>query len=283
MSAEAIRPGYARALPRGASKLAAAKEAGLPAGAVSAALFLVSALALIVFLATGGRGEALAATAAAAGRTDLASLGFQVKSIHLQGASPAAQKQIIAAAGLRSGGPILDEDLAAIRSRVEQVPWVASARVIRLLPDTLVVAVNQRPLMAVWQHDGQSVVVGDNGAVMPDVPAAALQTLPLVVGDGANTAAAAILPQIASRPRLGQHVSALVRVDDRRWNLVLNDGGVVMLPARDEARALRRLDALDHDVRILDLGLARIDLRDPEMVIVRPRGTAAPALAGGGV
>jgi cell division protein FtsQ len=75
----------------------------------------------------------------------------------------------------------------------------------------------------------------------------------------------------------------MVRVDDRRWDLRLKDGGVIMLPPEDEGAALKRLDDLDRTAKILDLGLARIDLRDPEMVVVRPRETAAPALAGGGV
>ena len=51
----------------------------------------------------------------------------------------------------------------------------------------------------------------------------------------------------------------------------MKDGGVIQLPADDEAAALIRLDQLDQQSRILDLGFARIDLRDPDMVAVRPR------------
>ena len=137
--------------------------------------------------------------------------------------------------------------------------------------------------MAVWQHGGRSAVVADNGAIMPQVDPAGFGALPLIVGAGANLTAAPLLALVASRPRLAQRVSALVRVDDRRWDLRLNDGGVVQLPADDEGGALRRLDDLDRQAKILDLGLARIDLRDPEMVVVRPREAAAPVLAGGGV
>jgi cell division protein FtsQ len=286
MTAEAIRPAFARSRPRAGSsvsKLAAAKEAGLPAGVASFAFCLAAALLVVVLLATGGRGEALSRYAQAATKSDLATIGFRVDNIHLQGASQIAQRQIIAAANLHTGTPILDVDLAAMRGRVRQVPWVADARVIRLLPDTLVIAVVQRPLMAVWEHDGRTVLVADNGAPAPDVSPAKFQTLPLIVGDGANMAAAEILPMVNGRPRLVQHLNALVRVDDRRWNLNMKDGGVIMLPAQDEAGALARLDSLDRTAKILDLGFERIDLRDPEMVLVRPRPAAAtPALAGGG-
>jgi cell division protein FtsQ len=281
MTAEALRPAYSRGRVRGVSKLAAARQAGLPAGLASAAVLLAAALISVVVLATGGRGQELLATGDAAARTDLASLGFRVDAIHLQGATAAARKQIIAAADLHTGAPILSVDLAALRDRVRQVGWVSDARVFRMLPGTLVIAVDQRPLMAVWQHEGHFVVVADNGTPMPDVSPGRFGELPLIVGNGANEAAAAILPLIAARPRLAARTTSLVRVDGRRWNLALKDGGVVMLPAVGEATALARLDGLDRTSRILDLGFSRVDLRDPEMVVVRPR--AGPALAGGGV
>jgi len=281
MTAEALRPAYSRGRVRGVSKLAAARQAGLPSGVASATVLMAAALIAVVVLATGNRGETLLSSAQDAARTDLASLGFRVDTIHLQGANASARKQIIAAVNLHTGAPILSVDLAALRDRVRQVGWVSDARVFRMLPSTLVIAVDQRPLMAVWQHGGRFVVVADNGTPMPDVSPARFGELPLIVGDGANEAAAAILPMINARPRLAAHTASLVRVDDRRWNLVQKDGGVIMLPAEGEAAALARLDDLDRKARILDLGFARVDLRDPEMVVVRPR--AGPALAGGGV
>jgi cell division protein FtsQ len=282
MSAEAARPGV-RIRARGVSKLAAAKHAGPPAGLASAAVLLAATLISVVVLATGGRGQALVENARAAARSDLATLGFRVGVVHLQGASPAAQTEILAAAAVKPGSPILDLNLAAVRDRVERVGWVDRARVVRLFPDTVVIAVTQRPLLAVWEHAGRTAVVANNGAVVNEVDPAHFAALPLVVGDGANLAAAGVLPLIAARPRLAAHVDALLRVDDRRWSIRLKDGGTILLPADDEAGALKRLDDLDRTAKILDLGLARIDLRDPDMVVVRPREAAAPALAGGGV
>jgi len=191
MTAEALRPAYSRGRVRGVSKLAAARQAGLPAGLASAAVLLAAALIAVVTLATGGRGERLIETGQAAARTDLASLGFRVDTIHLQGATAAARKQIIAAANLQTGAPILSVDLAALRDRVRQVGWVSDARVFRMLPGTLVIAVDQRPLMAVWQHAGQFVVVADNGTPMPDVAPGKFGELPLIIGDGRHDAAAA--------------------------------------------------------------------------------------------
>ncbi len=72
-----------------------------------------------------------------------------------------------------------------------------------------------------------------------------------------------------------QRLEALVRVDDRRWDLRLKDGGLIQLPAEGEDSALIRLDEMDQKARILDLGFSRIDLRDPETVAVRPNESSA--------
>jgi cell division protein FtsQ len=278
------------------SKLRAAQAVGLRAPVAGAAAGLVALLVLAAGLATGGRGEEVLAIGRAGGAAvagglaaappllagGVEGLGLRVEQVHLQGASPAAQAEILAAAGVRPGQSLTALDLAAVRARVEQVGWVAHARVMRLWPDTVLIAVDQRPLVALWEHAGKVAVIASNGAIVDSVDPAHFKTLPLVVGDGANTAAADILPSLSRRPRLWARLGALVRVDGRRWDLRLAGGGVVLLPESEEEAALQRLDRLDRRIGILGLGLARIDLRDPAMVIVRPKGASAPAAASGG-
>ena len=46
------------------------------------------------------------------------------------------------------------------------------------------------------------------------------------------------------------HLEALVRVDDRRWDLRLKDGALIQLPAVDQEAALIRLEQLDQRTRI---------------------------------
>ncbi len=232
---------------------------------------LILAAGLVAGLATGGRGGQLVSGAKAAVNSRFATLGFRLTTVHLQGASPTARADIVRAAALKPGTPIFAIDLAAVRARVESVAWVKTARVIRLFPGTLVIAVEQRPLLAVWQHDGHWQVIANDGASVGEADAGRWPALPLVVGVGADKAAAAILPAIENRPSLAARVQALIRVDERRWDLQLRDGGVIQLPADDPTAALARLDALDRESKVLQLGLARIDLRDREMVIVRPR------------
>ncbi len=265
------------------AKLGAARGVGLsPAYALGAA-GAVLVLTLAVALATGDRAERLGqGTESVLGR-QFAALGFKLRAVHVQGASPAATRDILAAAGVYRDQPLLGLDLEGLRQRVEAVGWVKDARVVRLLPDTLVIAVTERRRLAVWQHDGRSFVVDERGEVIPEAQPMDFADLPLVVGEGANRNASAILPRVAARPRLLARVEALVRVDDRRWDLRLKDGSLVQLPAVDEEAALIQLEQLDQRSRILELGFERIDLRDPTMVAVRPRDHGQPGqmVAGG--
>ena len=101
--------------------------------------------------------------------------------------------------------------------------------------------------------------------------------LPLVVGAGGGNHAPEILPTLAQRPKLMAHLEALIRVDDRRWDLRLKDGSLIQLPAVDQDQALMQLEALDLRQHILDLGFERVDLRNPDAMTVRVRPVVAAA------
>lgn len=232
------------------------------------------ALLLVGVLATGARAERIGASVSHGLDSVTAGMGLTLKRVHITGASPEAEPAIQRALGLYSGQPITSLDLDAIRTRVQGVGWVKEARVVRLLPDTLIVEVKEHDRLAVWQEDGQIKVIDNRGQVIDGADARRYPTLPLVVGKGADLAAGEILPLLAQRPRLMGMVDALVRVDERRWDLRLKDGSLIQLPATEQEAALIRLDALDQRERLLDLGFARVDLRTPDEVAVRPAGDA---------
>lgn len=234
------------------------------------------ALALVVTLATGHRAQRLGEAMVGGVDSEFANLGFKLKTVHVTGASATAQADILKATGLYQDQPTLGMDLVDLKARVEGVGWVKSAKVVRLLPDTVMIAVEERPALAVWQHSGRLKVIDAEGRIIREADAARFPHLPLVVGQGADQAAGNILPAVNARPRLRDRLEALVRVDDRRWDLRLKDGSLIQLPAIDEESALIQLDQLDQRQRILDLGFARIDLRDPEMVAIRPRDSVLP-------
>ena len=247
------------------------------APALTGAVLLAGA---VVALGTGGRVHKLQVAAGNAAARALGAAGLRLERVRLEGVSPFAEADVMRAAGVSRDMPLAGLDLDALRARVEGVGWVKSVRIARFYPDTLVISARERPRLAVWQDHGQARLIDADGEVIAEADPARFADLPLVVGEGANAAAAAILPLVASRPRLVERLEALVRVDGRRWDLRLKDGGIIQLPAQGEDAALIQLDQLDGRSRLLELGFARIDLRDPDSVTVRPKGGAdAPAAA----
>jgi cell division protein FtsQ len=236
---------------------------------------LLFGAALVLF--THGRAQAMAQAASRAFDGRLAAMGLRLERVRLDGASAEAAPAIKQALDLRKDEPITALDLAALRRKVEEVGWVRRARITRLLPDTLVVSVEERERLAVWQHNGRTAVIDPDGRPIKEADPGRFTDLPLVVGQGADQAAGRILPLVRQRPRLMARLEALVRVEDRRWDLRLKDGSLIQLPAQGEEAALLQLDQLDQKGRVLDLGFSRVDLRDPEMAAVRPKGDATPA------
>ena len=228
------------------------------------------AMLLAGVLATGARAERIGNSVGNGMDAVTVGMGLKLRRVHVTGASAEATPAIQSVLGLQAGQPITSLDLAALQARVQSVGWVKSARIFRLLPDTLIVEVTEHDRLAVWQAAGHAYVIDASGRVIQGADAGRYPRLPLVVGKGADHAAAEILPLIAQRPRLQSRVEALVRVDERRWDLRLKDGSLIQLPALDQDAALIQLDALDQRERLLDLGFARVDLRTPEEVAVRP-------------
>jgi len=235
-------------------------------------------------LATGNRGEHIAQAVGRGVDRQFGHAGFALGSVQVQGASPMATADIVRAAQVYKDQPLLGLDLQEVRRRVEGVGWVKQASIVRLLPDTLVISVKERRQLAVWQHAGKSLVIDEHGKPIPEADPARFASLPLVVGAGGADHAGEILPVLAQRPKLMRRMEALIRVDDRRWDLRLKDGSLIQLPAFGEEDALAQLEQLDLRSRILDTGFDRIDLRNPDVVAVRPRAPAAPGdLAAAGV
>ena len=147
------------------------------------------ALLLVGVLATGARAERIGASVSHGIDSLTSGMGLTLKRVHITGASAEAEPAIRQALGLQSGQPITSLKLDAIRDRVQGVGWVKSARVVRLLPDTLIVEVKEHDRLAVWQEAGQIKVIDARGQVIAGADARRYPTLPLVVGKGADTAA----------------------------------------------------------------------------------------------
>jgi cell division protein FtsQ len=198
-----------------------------------------------------------------------ADLNLVVESVQVEGRQRAERQAILKALGVSRGTPILSVDLDAAKARLESVPWVRSASIERLLPDTLFVRITERAPLALWQHGGKFDLVDQDGNIIVNADIGDYPFLPQVVGVGAPAAAPDLLRVLASEPALQAHVTASVRVGDRRWNIELDNGIEVALPETNAEAAWHHLAALDHSDKLLSRSVQLIDMRLPDRVVLR--------------
>ncbi|MBI4184764.1 MAG: FtsQ-type POTRA domain-containing protein [Proteobacteria bacterium] len=256
----AIRPAEARVLwrraRRGAELTLLAALIALPTAAFESGL-----------LARAG-GEAWR-TALALG----AESGLKVSEIVIEGRERMPLTELAGALGVGWGESILAFDPRAARERIEALSWVREAEVSRWFPGTVRLRIVERVPFALWQHQGRFAVIDREGAVILDDAGgpgalAPYAGLPLVVGEGAATAAADALALVAAFPSLAPRVSAMVRVGDRRWNLRFDTGVDVLLPEEDARGALARLAGLEARHGLLERRIDRVDMRLPDRLVV---------------
>ncbi len=195
--------------------------------------------------------------------TVVADAGFGISEIHLAGNSRVPPETILAALGMNPGESIFAAKLAAARSRIMALDWIASADVVRRYPDSIFVTIVEKRPFALWQSPKGVAVVERAGGVITTLGVEKFARLPKLVGAGAPEAAADLIDTVMAHRAVAARVAAYEYVSQRRWNLILNDGVVVKLP---ETGWRKELDALEHlivDAGILERDVTEIDLRSP--------------------
>lgn len=196
-------------------------------------------------------------------------LGFRVEEILVVGRNETTHKELLAAVRLVRGAPILAFDLQAAKKRLEALPWVKTASVGRMLPDTVMLNVEERRPLALWQHKGVFALIDTDGEVIMRENLDRFSDLLVVVGGDAPLHAAKLLEVLATEPELMDRVKAAVRVGGRRWNLRLKNDIDVRLPEENAAKAWSRLAEYEKTHRVLERDVQILDLRLPDRLIVR--------------
>ena len=208
-----------------------------------------------------------------------AASGFDVRRITIMGADKTSEDELLTAMGPVIASSILHFDSYAARARVEDIGWVRSAAVSRLLPNTIHISVREREPAAVWQLSGKLHLIDQDGAVIREIGAYEYSNLPLIVGAGAPGSASNVLKALRGESALWGAASALIRVGDRRWNLRLKSGADVKFPEYGVERAVQDLGKLQAAYGILDRTLEYIDLRDPDRLVYREKGADEATLS----
>jgi cell division protein FtsQ len=222
-------------------------------------------------------GQAMLSALADRAVTASAALGLVVADIEVEGRETTDSATIMRALAAEAGTPILAVSPSRAKQQLESLPWVRSATIERRLPGTLWVHLVERHPLAVWQHGGKQELIDREGAVIPVKDLSRFSRVPTVVGDDAARHAAALIDMLGHDAELAARVTAAIRVDDRRWNLRIDNAIEIMLPEEDPAAAWARLAALERSNSLLKRDIQAVDMRLPDRVVLRVNGVAGGA------
>jgi cell division protein FtsQ len=192
------------------------------------------------------------------------------RNIAVRGARGAVAAQVISAAGIAHGTPLVRLDTGSIARRVEQIPVVRTAEVSTSFPSTVTITVVERRAVGWVRASGHDELVDSTGMRYRTVAKrpAHLPLLVLPADSGAATTAAVAAVAAALPARMLPRITSVQALDQQAITLVLRGDRVVHWGSAAQSVAKARvLPVLLHQVH--RHGGTQIDVSDPSQPFVR--------------
>ncbi len=211
----------------------------------------------------------------------LATPRFAIVSVDVRGASRVPAALILAAAAVQPGTSLFRLDPRAVAARVEAIPEIRRADVVREFPNRVVITVEERrPFTLV--HAGRLHWLDEEGRLLGAAPEAVVPQVPVVSGlsdeelaamrSAPSPKALAAIALIRALLRTGSTLAAEIsEIDMSRKDgplLYTLDGVEVRLGTEDWEERLARLEGVL--ARVAGQGVRAVDLRFRGQVILRP-------------
>ena len=204
---------------------------------------------------------------------------FMVSGMDVVGAEPALADLVVATVPMAFPISSFDIDLEAMRQKVEELDGVRSARVRVGEAGHLKIDITPRIPVALWR-DGDTLHLLDEAGTFAGVVEARTDRidLPLIAGDGAQDHIEEALSLFRDAKPLQERIRGLVRMGERRWDVVLDRDQRILLPAEGAVAALDRVIVLQQASDLLDRDVAVVDMRNADRPTIRVNREAAGAL-----
>ncbi len=241
---------------------------------------------------------------------------FVLSEVEVVGNEVLTEGEVVALSGLEVGSNLLSVSISDVEESVASSPRVERAQALRLLPDRIVVRLDETPPAAfVVAAAGECIEVTDAGLVLPTAERSTLIDLPLITGavgemapagggtaeDGTAIEGATDAPgmrateevlEVLELLRVAREISPLLWMEISEVRIAPGSGLVIYTVADGaeirvgsgalNSQGLNRLWMVLRDVRERGEAVQSIDLRYRDQAVVRLRpGSGRRALAGG--
>lgn len=155
-----------------------------------------------------------------------------------------------------------DLDLPEIRATIAKLPPVKAVGV-RIRPGGLLqIEITPRTPVAIWRSRDGLELIDITGTHVDHLPRRMERPdLLVIAGQGAQPHVKEALNLYRAAAPLGSRLRGIVRMGERRWDIVLDRNQRILLPEQGAVEALERVIALDGAQDILARDVERVDLR----------------------
>ena len=208
--------------------------------------------------------------------------GLSLERVVLSGNAYLSDPYILEKANLYPEKPMLSVIPREIGHEVWQSGgWVKNITVKRSFSEGVFIKVEEQKPLAFWQSANSFLTYeGEKLHMLDESAYAALawqefRSLPLIEGEGEEMPKkwAALRETLRIYPKILNRIAIYRWIGKRRWNLILKNGEVVLLPDTDIDQALVFLERLQDRHRIFDRNFERLDVRFKGRLIVKEKAS----------
>lgn len=195
---------------------------------------------------------------------------FMVNLMRIDGISEEVAEDIREVTALDFPISSFELDLEAMREQIEALDAVASADLLVRPGGVLDVVVSERLPAIIWRGPLELELLDNSGHRVQALASRQLRPdLALIAGAGADRAVPEALILLKAAEPVALRLRGILRVGERRWDLILDRNQRILLPENGAADALQRILALNEINDILTRDVRVVDLRDPKRPMLR--------------
>ena len=203
---------------------------------------------------------------------------FLINFIKIKGANQALVNEIRSLTGLDLPISSYDVNLHELQNKIELMNVVKNVD-LYIAENIIYIQVQPREPAIYWLNtnglelldpDGVSLGIVESGRPNLD--------LPLIAGTGASIAIDEAFFIYSISNSFSDEILGLVRIGERRWDIILKNGRKIMLPADELTKVYKNLIMENKVEKLLSVNFSLLDLRNPSRMMIRRQKDAKEAV-----
>ena len=203
---------------------------------------------------------------------------FLINFIKIKGVNQPLVNEIRLLTGLDLPISSYDLNLHELQNKIELMNAVKNVN-ISIAENIVYIQVQPREPAIYWLNTNGLELLDPDGVSMGIVESGRPNLdLPLIAGVGASIAIDEALFIYSNSNSFSNEILGLVRIGERRWDIILKNGRKIMLPADGLTKVYKNLIRENKVKKLLSVNFSLLDLRNPNRMMIRRQKDAKEAV-----